>query len=159
MHELHTKQHITFNQQYQDCGYCNRDKAEQIKSMIADKEIDMSTPVMNKQTTLIKNTITINKYEAIERYNDAVLDRIQCDLKASDYEYCEDLINLGQELKRMHDNEFTIFFKDGATMLLLESDDFQLLEDNVDNKDFFFEIVVKDGDRVVELIESKNVTW
>jgi hypothetical protein len=46
MHELHTKQHITFNQQYQDCGYCNRDKAEQIKSMIADKEIDMSTPVL-----------------------------------------------------------------------------------------------------------------
>jgi hypothetical protein len=114
---------------------------------------------MNKQTTLIKNTITINKYEAIERYNDAVLDRIQCDLKASDYEYCEDLINLGQELKRMHDNEFTIFFKDGATMLLLESDDFQLLEDNVDNKDFFFEIVVKDGDRIVETISSDNVTW
>jgi hypothetical protein len=114
---------------------------------------------MTTTTTLIKNTITINKYEAIERYNDSVLDHIQCDLKASDYEYCEVLINLGQELKRMHDNEFLQFFKDGATMLLLENDDFQLLEDNVDNKDFFFEIVVTDGDRIVELIESKDVTW
>ena len=114
---------------------------------------------MNKQTTLIKNTITIDKNKAIEQYNDSVLDHIQCDLKASDYEYCEDLITLGNELKRLHDNEFLQFFKDGATMLLLENDDFQLLEDNVDNKDFFFEIVVTDGDRIVELIESKDVTW
>jgi len=114
---------------------------------------------MIKTTTITKHTITINKYEAIERYNDAVLDRIQCDLKASDYEYCEDLINLGKELKRMHDNEFTIFFKEGCTMLLLENDDFQLLEDEADNKDFFFEIVVTDGDRIVELIESKDVSW
>ena len=114
---------------------------------------------MVNTTTITKHTITINKYEAIERYNDAVLDRIQCDLKASDYEYCEDLINLGKELRRMHDNEFTIFFKEGCTMFLIESDDFQLLEDEVDNKEFFFEIVVKDGDRIVELIESKNVSW
>ena len=114
---------------------------------------------MTTTTTLTKHTITINKYEAIERYNDAVLDRIQCDLKASDYEYCEDLITLGNELKRMHDNEFTIFFKEGCTMLLLENDDFQLLEDEADNKDFFFEIVVKDGDKIVELIESKDVSW
>ena len=114
---------------------------------------------MNKQTTLIKNTIIVQKDKAIEQYNDSVLDRIQCDLKASDYEYCEDLITLGNELKRLHDNEFTIFFKDGATMLLLESDDFQLLEDEVDNKDFFFEIVVMDGGRVVETISSDDVTW
>ena len=114
---------------------------------------------MTTTTTLTKHTITINKYEAIERYNDAVLDRIQCDLKASDYEYCEDLINLGKELRRMHDNEFTIFFKNGATMLLLENDDFQLLEDEADNVGFFFEIVVKDGDRIVEAISSDNVTW
>jgi len=114
---------------------------------------------MTTTTTLTKHTITINKYEAIERYNDSVLDRIQCDLKASDYEYCEDLITLGNELKRMHDNEFTIFFKEGCTMLLLENDDFQLLEDEADNKDFFFEIVVKDGDKIVELIESKDVSW
>jgi len=110
-------------------------------------------------TTLTKHTITINKYEAIERYNYSILDHIHNDLKASDYEYCEDLINLGQELKRLHDNKFLQFFKDGATMLLLESDDFQLLEDEVDNKDFFFEIVVTDGDRIVELIESKDVSW
>ena len=114
---------------------------------------------MTTTTTITKHTIIVNKHEAIERYNDAVLDRIQCDLKASDYEYWEDLINLGEELKRMHDNEFTIFFKDGATMLLLESDDFQLLEDEVDNKDFFFEIHVMDGDRLVEMISSDNVTW
>ena len=114
---------------------------------------------MNTTTTLIKNTITVDKYKAIEQYNDAVLDRIQCDLKASDYEYCEDLINLGNELKQLHVNEFAQFFKDGATMLLLENDDFQLLEDNVDNKDFFFEIVVKDGDKVVKTISSADVTW
>jgi len=114
---------------------------------------------MNKQTTLIKNTIIVQKDKAIEQFNDAVLDRIQCDLKASEYEYCEDLINLGQELKRMHDNKFRQFFKDGATMLLLESDDFQLLEDEVDNKDFFFEICVMEGDKVVEMISSDNVTW
>ena len=114
---------------------------------------------MTTTTTLTKHTIIVQKDKAIEQYNDAVLDRIQCDLKASDYEYCEDLINLGQELKRMHDNEFTIFFKDGATMLLLESDDFQLLEDEVDNKDFFFEIHVMDGDRLVEMISSDDVTW
>ena len=114
---------------------------------------------MVNTTTITKHTITINKYEAIERYNDAVLDRIQCDLKASDYEYCEDLITLGNELKRLHDNEFTQFFKDGATMVLLENDDFQLLEDEADNKEFFFEIVVKDGDRIIELIESKDVSW
>lgn len=114
---------------------------------------------MTTTTTLTKHTITINKYEAIERYCDSTLDHLQCDLKTSDYEYCEDLITLGNELKRMHDNEFTQFFKDGATMVLLENDDFQLLEDEVDNKDFFFEIVVKDGDRIVELIESNNVNW
>jgi len=114
---------------------------------------------MNTTTTLTKHTITINKYETIERYCDSTLDHLQCDLKASDYEYCEDLINLGKELKRMHDNEFTQFFKDGATMVLLESDDFQLLEDNDGLNGFFFEIHVKDGDRIVELIESKNVSW
>ena len=114
---------------------------------------------MIKTSTITKHVILVQKDKAIEQYNDAVLDRIQCDLKASDYEYCEDLINLGQELKRLHDNEFTIFFRDGATMLLLESDDFQLLEDEVDNKDFFFEIVVMDGDRVVETISSDDVTW
>jgi hypothetical protein len=114
---------------------------------------------MTTTTTLTKHTITINKYEAIERYCESTLDHLQCDLKASDYEYCEDLINLGKELKRLHDNEFTQFFKDGATMVLLENDDFQLLEDNVINEEFFFEIVVMDGDRVVELIESKDVRW
>ena len=114
---------------------------------------------MTKTTTITKHTIIVNKHEAIDRYNDAVLDRIQCDLKASDYEYCEDLINLGQELKRLHNNEFTRFFKDGCTMLLLESDDFQLLEDNADNYGFVFEIVVMDGDRVVETISSDNVNW
>jgi len=114
---------------------------------------------MTTTTTLTKHTITLNKYEAIERYCDSTLDHLQCDLKASDYEYCEDLITLGNELKRLHNNEFTQFFKDGCTMVLLESDDFQLLEDEADNKDFFFEIVVKDGDRIVELIESKNVSW
>jgi hypothetical protein len=114
---------------------------------------------MTTTTTLTKHTITIDKYEAIERYGDATLDHIQCDLKASDYEYCEDLINLGQELKRLHDNKFLQFFKDGATMLLLESDDFQLLEDNANNVGFFFEIHVTDGDRIVEAIESTDVTW
>ena len=114
---------------------------------------------MTTVSTITKHVILVQKDKAIEQYNDAVLDRIQCDLKASDYEYCEDLINLGQELKRMHDNEFTIFFKDGATMLLLENDDFQLLEDEVDNKDFFFEIHVMDGDRLVEMISSDDVTW
>lgn len=114
---------------------------------------------MTTTTTITKHTIIVNKHEAIERYNDAVLDRIQCDLKASDYEYCEDLINLGQELKRMHNNEFTIFFKEGATMLLLESDDFQLLEDEADNGEFFFEIHVMDGDRLVEMISSDDVNW
>ena len=114
---------------------------------------------MTTTTTITKHTIIVNKHEAIDRYNDSVLDNIRCDLKASDYEYCEDLINLGQELKRMHNNEFTIFFKEGCTMLLLEGDDFQLLEDEVDNKDFFFEIHVMDGDRLVEMISSDNVTW
>ena len=114
---------------------------------------------MTTVSTITKHVILVQKDKAIEQYNDAVLDRIQCDLKASDYEYCEDLINLGQELRRLHNNEFTKFFKDGATMLLLESDDFQLLEDEVDNKDFFFEIVVMDGDRVVETISSDDVTW
>ena len=114
---------------------------------------------MTTTTTLTKHTIIVQKDKAIEQYNDAVLDRIQCDLKASDYEYCEDLINLGEELRRLHNNEFTIFFKEGCTMLLLESDDFQLLEDEVDNKDFFFEIVVMDGDRLVEMISSDDVTW
>ena len=114
---------------------------------------------MIQVSTLVKHTIIVQKDKAIEQYNDAVLDRIQCDLKASDYEYCEDLINLGEELRRLHNNEFTIFFKDGATMLLLESDDFQLLEDEVDNKDFFFEIVVMEGDKVVETISSDDVTW
>ena len=114
---------------------------------------------MTTTTTITKHTIIVNKHEAIERYHDSVLDNIQCDLKASDYEYCDDLINLGQELKRMHDNKFRQFFKDGATMLLLESDDFQLLEDEADNIQFFFEIHVKDGDRVVETISSDNVTW
>ena len=114
---------------------------------------------MNTTTTITKHTIIVDKNKAIEQYKDSVLDHVQCDLKASDYEYCEDLINLGQELKRMHDNEFAQFFKDGATMLLLESDDFQLLEDNADNYGFLFEIVVKDGDRVVETISSDDVTW
>ena len=114
---------------------------------------------MTTVSTITKHVILVQKDKAIEQYNDAVLDRIQCDLKASDYEYCEDLINLGQELRRLHNNEFTKFFKDGATMLLLESDDFQLLEDEVDNKDFFFEIHVMDGDRLVEMISSDNVTW
>ena len=114
---------------------------------------------MTTVSTITKHVILVQKDKAIEQYNDAVLDRIQCDLKASDYEYCEDLINLGQELRRLHNNEFTKFFRDGATMLLLESDDFQLLEDEVDNKDFFFEIHVMDGDRLVEMISSDNVTW
>ena len=114
---------------------------------------------MVKTSVIAKHTIIVQKDKAIEQYNDSVLDRIQCDLKASDYEYCEDLINVGQELKRMHDNKFRQFFKDGATMLLLESDDFQLLEDEVDNKDFFFEIVVMEGDKVVETISSDDVTW
>lgn len=43
MHKLHTNNHVVFNNQYSDCGWCNRDKAEQAKSMIADKEIDLST--------------------------------------------------------------------------------------------------------------------
>ena len=114
---------------------------------------------MTTTTTITKHTIIVQKDKAIEQFNDATLDHIQNDLKASDYEYCEDLINLGQELRRLHNNEFTKFFRDGATMLLLESDDFQLLEDEVDNKDFFFEIHVMDGDRLVEMISSDNVTW
>ena len=114
---------------------------------------------MTTTTTLTKHVITVDKYEAIERYNDVTLEHLQCDLKASEYEYCEDLINLGLELKRLHNNEFTKFFKNGATMFLLENDDFQLLEDEVDNKEFFFEIVVKDGDKIVEIISSADVTW
>ena len=114
---------------------------------------------MTKTTTITKHTIIVQKDKAIEQFNDATLDHIRNGLKASEYEYCEDLINLGQELRRLHNNEFTKFFKDGATMLLLESDDFQLLEDEVDNKDFFFEIHVMDGDRLVEMISSDNVTW
>ena len=114
---------------------------------------------MTTTTTITKHTIIVQKDKAIEQFNDATLDHICNGLKASDYEYCEDLINLGQELRRLHNNEFTKFFKDGATMLLLESDDFQLLEDEVDNKDFFFEIHVMDGDRLVEMISSDNVTW
>ena len=114
---------------------------------------------MTTTTTITKHTIIVQKDKAIEQFNDATLDHIQNDLKASDYEYCEDLINLGQELRRLHNNEFTKFFRDGATMLLLESDDFQLLEDEVDNKDFFFEIHVMDGDRLVEMISSDNVAW
>lgn len=113
---------------------------------------------MTTTTTITKHTIIVQKDKAIEQYNDATLDHIR-NLKASEYEYCEDLINLGQELKRMHDNKFRQFFKDGATMLLLESDDFQLLEDEAGNNDFFFEIHVMDGDRVVEAITSDNVTW
>ena len=46
MHKLHTKQHIVFDQHYADCGYCNKDKAEAVKSMIADKEIDFTKPVL-----------------------------------------------------------------------------------------------------------------
>jgi len=46
MHELHTKQHIIFNQQYQDCGYCTRDKAEQAKSMLVEKSFDVSTSIL-----------------------------------------------------------------------------------------------------------------
>lgn len=114
---------------------------------------------MIKTSTITKHVIIVQKDKAIEQYNDATLDHIRNGLKASEYEYCEDLINLGQELKRLHDNKFRQFFKEGCTMLLLESDDFQLLEDEVDNEDFFFEIVVMDGDRVVEAISSDNVNW
>jgi len=46
MHKLHTKQHIVFDQHYADCGFCNKDKAEAVKSMIADKEIDFTKPVL-----------------------------------------------------------------------------------------------------------------
>ena len=42
MHKLHTNQHITFGHQYLDCGYCTRDRAEQAKSMIAEKSFDSS---------------------------------------------------------------------------------------------------------------------
>lgn len=114
---------------------------------------------MTKTTTITKHTIIVQKDRAIEQFNDATLDHIRNGLKASEYEYCEDLINLGQELKRMHDNKFRQFFKDGATMLLLESDDFQLLEDEADNYGFIFEICVMEGDRVVEVISSDDVTW
>jgi aerobic-type carbon monoxide dehydrogenase small subunit (CoxS/CutS family) len=46
MHKLHTTQHVVFDRQYADCGYCNKDKAEAVKSMIADKEIDFTKPIL-----------------------------------------------------------------------------------------------------------------
>lgn len=45
MYKLHTTQHVVFDRQYADCGYCNKDKAEAVKSMIADKEIDFTKPI------------------------------------------------------------------------------------------------------------------
>ena len=46
LYKLHTNQHLVFNQQYSDCLLCNKAKAEQAKSMIADKEIDLSTQTL-----------------------------------------------------------------------------------------------------------------
>ena len=42
MHKLHTEQHAVFGKQYLDCGWCTREKAEQAKSMIAEKSLDSS---------------------------------------------------------------------------------------------------------------------
>ena len=46
MHKLHTTQHVVFNNQPLDCGFCNKDKATAVKSMIADKEIDFTNPIL-----------------------------------------------------------------------------------------------------------------
>ena len=46
LHKLHTNQHIVFNRQYLDCGYCNKDKAKQAKSMIAEKQTDLSNQIL-----------------------------------------------------------------------------------------------------------------
>ena len=46
MHKLHTTQHVVFNNQPLDCGFCNKDKATAVKSMIADKEIDFTKPIL-----------------------------------------------------------------------------------------------------------------
>jgi len=45
MYKLH-KKHIIFNDHPGDCDYCTRDKAEQAKSMMAEKSIDLSTPIL-----------------------------------------------------------------------------------------------------------------
>ena len=42
LYKLHTNQHLVFNQQYSDCLLCNKAKAEQAKSMIAEESVDLS---------------------------------------------------------------------------------------------------------------------
>lgn len=110
-------------------------------------------------TTLTKHTISIKKNDAIECYHSNIFDRLNLDMDPWDEEYAIDLAQLAEDLKKMHLNRFTSFFREGCTMLMLENSDFQLLEDNVDNKDFMFEIVILDGDRVVEIIPGNVVTW
>jgi len=46
MHKLHHKQHVVFGHQYPDCGWCNRDKAEQAKSMIVENPLDFSNYIL-----------------------------------------------------------------------------------------------------------------
>jgi len=42
MKKLHVQQHVVYNKHLLDCGYCNRETAEQAKSMIAEKSFDSS---------------------------------------------------------------------------------------------------------------------
>ena len=46
IHKLHTKQHIPFGHQYLDCGWCQKDKDVQSKSMIAEKQTDLSNQIL-----------------------------------------------------------------------------------------------------------------
>lgn len=46
MYKLHTNQHITFNHHPYDCLWCNKDKTEAAKSMIAEKQTDISNQIL-----------------------------------------------------------------------------------------------------------------
>ena len=110
-------------------------------------------------TTLTKHTISIKKTDVIERYHSNVFDRLTLDMNPWEEEYACDLAQLVVDLKNMHLNRFTPFFREGCTMMILDNDSMDLLESNVDNKDFVFEIVILDEDVVVEIIPGNVVTW
>ena len=46
MKKLHVQQHVVYNKHLLDCGYCNREKAEQAKSMIAEETVDSSSKTL-----------------------------------------------------------------------------------------------------------------
>ena len=116
---------------------------------------------------MIKNTVIVSAEQAATSYNEAMIEHLYHDRKYMAIgEYASDLIRLGEEIKGMLSTSsqvapgtFRKLFSEGATMMMLESEDFEQLEKWHENGEDFNVVVFRENGDPVGLFTKEHVVW